>query len=209
MATWPAGIYTPLVRGTNLDDTVTHTDIHDGDVAEIVAIQTSLGVGVKGSEASVAARLNTLDDLTVPLGAVCLVATSTGNTLTSGASATISWETETYDPQGWFSGGAPTLITPDIAGYYEVSVAGNVAADPDGDYSLFQIRVQKSTVDFFAYTARPSAATSSGAQFFGSTPLVSMNGSTDTFRIVAAQTNTDSDSRTFTGYFSVKLVVAT
>jgi tetrahydromethanopterin S-methyltransferase subunit B len=62
MATWPSGIYTPLVRGTNLDDAVTHTDVHDGDVAEIVALEQSLGVGVKGAFASVAARLDDVDD---------------------------------------------------------------------------------------------------------------------------------------------------
>ena len=150
-----------------------------------------------------------LNAATIPNAAVCIVSTSTGNTLTSGSTATISWESEVLDPLGWFTGGAPTVITPTIAGYYTVSVAGSVAADPDADYTLFQIFVQKNAATVFAYSARPSAVTTANAQFFGTTPPILMNGTSDAFRIQSAQVNTDADARTYTGQFSVDLAYPT
>lgn len=43
MPTFPGGIWTPPSRGTNMSDATTHTDTHDAEQAEIVAIQTQLG----------------------------------------------------------------------------------------------------------------------------------------------------------------------
>lgn len=140
---------------------------------------------------------------------VAQVSTSTGNTLTSGSSAVISWETEVLDPLGWFDAGAPTLFTPTINGYYRIGIRGAVGADPDADFTLFQIRVQKNGTDVYIYTGRPAAIASVAPSFFGTTPLLSMNGSSDTARILAAQTNTDADSYTFTGFYDIELVRAT
>lgn len=204
MADYPISIWAGNTRGTNLSDAETHTVWHDEVMAEVIAVQTELGTNPSGPFATVAARLTAIDG-----GNLCVVSTSTGNTLTSGTSATISWESEVLDPSGWFTSAAPTLITPTIAGWYQVSVSANIAADPEGDSTLFQVRVQRSSTDVFAYSARPSAATTAGAQFFGTTPPLLMNGSSDTLRILAAQVNTDADARTYTGFFSAQLLFRT
>jgi predicted GTPase len=132
MATWPAGIYTPLVRGTNLDDAVTHTDVHDGDVAEVVALEQSLGVGVKGAFASVAARLDDVDDIKLCISTVAAFAIPTG----VGSFTAVQFDTDVLDPDGWHNTGSQTeRFIPNVAAtYYEVTAGvafGNNLADAD------------------------------------------------------------------------------
>lgn len=135
--------------------------------------------------------------------AICQVSTSTGNTLSNGATATLSWETESLDPSGWFAPGAPTLITPLIEGWYQVAVRVGVAADPDNDFTRFYVSVQKNSADLFI--TNMEAAPVGVAQITMTTPLVQMNGSTDNLRVQALQSNTDADAYTPSGFFCVEL----
>lgn len=202
MADYPGALWAGNTRGTNLSDAETHTTWHDEVMDEVIAVETEIGTQPSGSWSTVALRLSMV-------GAVCQVSTSTGNTLTSGVTATLSWETEQLDPLGWFTGGAPTVITPNIAGWYRAAVRIAVAADPDNDFTLFNVRVQKNGADVHTVSFRPSAVASVGPSFFGMTPMISMNGSSDAIRVLAAQANTDADAYTPTGFFDLELVYRT
>ena len=149
-----------------------------------------------------------LDLYTTNLNALCQVSTATGNTMASGSTVTIAWETEDLDLFAWHTASGST-ITPTIAGWYRATVPGGVAADPDGDYTQFYMSVQKNSADVAIISFRPSAVATAVAQMFGSTQLIQLNGSSDNLRVTSAQINTDADSRTFVGSFLVELVYPT
>ncbi len=48
MPDFPTSVWTPLVRGTNMSDAVTH-DIHDDVRDEVVAVETELGTNPSGA----------------------------------------------------------------------------------------------------------------------------------------------------------------
>lgn len=56
MADYSSSIWTPPVRGTNMSDSVTQTDILDAQNAEIVAMQTVMGVSPLDSYSNMRAR---------------------------------------------------------------------------------------------------------------------------------------------------------
>jgi hypothetical protein len=199
MASYPGSVpVKPTIVTTDMSQATTHATDRGLLWDEVRAIAIELGLTPSGSSGTVKERLDTFND------AVCQVSTSTGNTLTSGSSAVIAWESEVLDPLGWHAAGAQTIV-PTVAGYYRVGVRGSVGADPDSDYTLLQIVVQKNGVDTHILSVAPSQAASQTASLFGVTPLIQMNGTTDSLRIRAAQINTDADARTFTGFFDVEL----
>jgi hypothetical protein len=71
MADYPASIWSPPTRGTNMSDPVTQTDILDEQNAELVAIETELGTAPSGSFATVKLRL---EDIEADVAAVDAVA---------------------------------------------------------------------------------------------------------------------------------------
>lgn len=132
------------------------------------------------AEILTAANLNAV---TKPWNAVCQVTTSAGNTLVSGAIITVSWETEVLDPRGWIT---PTssVITPNIAGYYRVTVRATVAID--ASCTRFFIAVRKNAGDVHIFDMRPISAAGQ-ASMFGAAPMIVMNGSSDTLSLRALQ----------------------
>jgi len=143
-----------------------------------------------------------LNAVTRPVNAVCQVSTSTGNSLVSGSIITVSWETEVLDPRGWFAGGTPTVITPNITGWYRVGVRGSASTDTAA--TRFNVVVRRNSTDLHGFDIEPSSV-SSGV--FGVSPLILMNGTSDTLSIRALQAG--SVTVTFTGFFDVELVYPT
>lgn len=150
-----------------------------------------------------------LNAVTIPWNAVCLLRMSTPQSLTSSTVTALSFDTEDLDPRGWHAGGSPTLVTPTIAGWYEVTLSTQFQSDTD--YIDILLEIQKNT----AATTPPQTLRVTGAATtwvpglpLATTPI-QMNGSSDTIRATARQQNTSAGAQTVNAGLFVKLVYPT
>jgi hypothetical protein len=77
-------LWTGNTRGANLSDAETHTTWHDEAMAEVIAVETELGLAPRGSQASVKARLDLYDQVIQAWASPIATGITIGNgTLTS------------------------------------------------------------------------------------------------------------------------------
>ena len=122
----------------------------------------------------------------------------------------MSFDSEDLDPLGWHAGGSPTLVTPNIAGYYRVTFVCNWATD--ADLSRQYIEVQRNTAATFPIRRFDFDSAADGNQMTvmcGSVPLIGMNGSGDTIRLTAFQANTSAGANGIDAAVLVELVYPT
>lgn len=210
MATFPGGIWSIPERGTNMSDATTQTDILDSQNEEILAIEQTLGTNPQGSLATVKARLERLEWMATP--AVCQLVQASAQTVAYNTPTTVTFGVEDLDPRGWHSTSSNTdRVTPDIAGWYRVTFLAEWSTDTD--YTRLLVDVQKNG----ALVGTPrmgwdlraaSAAGLSPVDMMASSPLISMNGTTDYISLGAYQTNASSGSATVQCRLLVELVYA-
>lgn len=150
-----------------------------------------------------------LNAVTLPWNAIAEVTMSAPQSCASGSNTALSFDTETLDAKGWHAPGTPTVMTPTIAGWYVSTLI--FSWQNDTDYTRVIIDVQKNGVtfgvrgwdsNFLAAPHQPLGGTSVSS-------LISLNGSSDTVRWVANQTNTSAGANTVNAVFRLQLVYPT
>jgi hypothetical protein len=152
-----------------------------------------------------------LNAVTIPWNAVCQLSMSATQSISNNTTTTVSWDTEDLDPRGWHTGGAPTVITPTIAGWYEVTVDFEWGSDTD--YTRRFVEVQKTGASLTPAARNDigsGATVPTGVMNDSFTSrLISMNGSSDTLRVQVFQTNTSTGANTWRGVFVASLAYPT
>lgn len=151
-----------------------------------------------------------LNAVTKPNNAVCQVSMSAVQSISNNSNTAVSFGVEDYDVLGWHAAGTPTLITPSIAGWYRVNVDFDWATD--GDYTRRLVEVQKNGSAFTPVCRHDAGSGNVATGVYTATlssRLIEMNGSSDTLRVVAFQTNTSAGANDFRAVFTVALVIPT
>jgi hypothetical protein len=149
-----------------------------------------------------------LNAVTIPWNAICQLRMSTPQSLTNNTSTALSFDTEDLDPRGWHAGGSPTLVTPTVAGWYRATMS--IDWQTDTDYTRASFELQKNEANCTPRRYRdPQPRVTTGDPTGMSWPLVSLNGTTDRFRIVATQVNTSTGANTVDACLLVELVYPT
>lgn len=135
----------------------------------------------------------------------CQVSQSAVQSIASGGAGTaLSFDTVDLDPLGFFDVGTPTVITPTLAGWYRVTPLVEWASDVD--YTRQLVSVQKNATELTPpYRIGYGTATVTTSQA-GSVPLIEMNGTTDTLRLLAFQANASAGANDTRSVFLVEYV---
>jgi hypothetical protein len=136
-----------------------------------------------------AADINNGDawSLTKPL---CRLVQSVAQSLTNNVAAALSFTTEDIDTHGFHDNVTNnTRITPSVAGYYRIT--GTLMIVGAADYTLLQAGIAKNGVSTNAAPhGRVQPGTTSAARSVTGSAIMSANGTTDYFEVIALQTNT-------------------
>lgn len=212
--------YSQIVAGDIASDAVTTAKILNLNVT--TAKIADLGV-TTAKIADVNVTTGKIADLNVTTGKIadkavtgpkmlptlCQVSMSAAQSITNNSNTALSFDTEDLDALGWHAGGSPTLITPTIAGWYEVRLIGQWQADTD--FSRIQIDLQKGGVSVTPqlwdrnFLGSPHQVLG----FNATSHLIQMNGTTDNFRVVVLQINTSTGANTVNAVLTVRLVYPT
>lgn len=153
-----------------------------------------------------------LNAVTRPWNALCQLVQSSTQSITNNTSTPVTFNSEDLDPLSWHSTVSLTeRVVPTIAGWYRVTAQTEWQADTD--YTRILVDINKNAAAIGAPNMRVDSiavTTAAAAKSIPLTsPLISLNGSTDYISLVVFQVNTSAGANTVQCRLLVELVYPT
>lgn len=143
----------------------------------------------------------------------CLLTRTATQSAGDAANTQIAWDAQTLDAFGWHpADGVTAGITPNIAGWYQMTYTVDFSAD--NDYVQVRVLLFKNGAQFTlggvnyindTYPVQQSVSPVVSGDF----PLVNVNGTSDTVSLAVFQDNTSGSASTITAACMLRLVLRT
>lgn len=150
-----------------------------------------------------------LQGYTSNLEAICRLSRDGVQGITDSTLSAINFSADDLDPRDWHSTGVnPNRVTPDIAGWYEVTFEVRWANDTD--YTALRQFVAKNGATGTQFGEfRWNTAAVSATPSFVTVTHIELDGSTDYVEGYVSQSNTNAAQNNVTARFAVKLLYPT